>query len=189
MSDYKIIYVDPPWSFNSKKTGGSMKSGALTKYPTMTIEEMKKLDVGSLAGDNCLLAMWYVSSQPQEALDLISAWGFKLRNFNGFVWNKLTKNGKPHFGMGFYTRAGAEMVAFATKGKPSEIIKNHGVRQVLSAPIGRHSEKPDDFRKELVKMCGNAKRVELFAREKFEGWDSWGNEVDNGGVVLNENTN
>lgn len=174
---YNVIYVDPPWSFNSKNTGGNMNSGALAKYPTMTMQDMKDLKVGDLAADNCLLVMWYVSSQPQEALDLVNAWGFKLRNMNGFVWNKKTVKGNPFYGMGFYTRAGSEMALFATRGKPSAIVKDHSVRQVIDAVNRKHSEKPDEFRQAIVKMCGDVPRVELFARQTFDGWDSWGNEV------------
>src|SRR5690606_41372401 len=57
---------------------------------------------------------------------------------------KLTVNGNPHFGMGFYTRAGSESAIIAVKGKPK--IASHGVRAVRSAVIGRHSEKPAMFR-------------------------------------------
>lgn len=37
---YNIIYADPPWSFNNKKTGGSMSSGASQKYDTMEMYQM-----------------------------------------------------------------------------------------------------------------------------------------------------
>ena len=49
---YSIIYADPPWSFNSIKTGGSMKSDAAAKYPTMTMDQMKALDVASICADD-----------------------------------------------------------------------------------------------------------------------------------------
>jgi site-specific DNA-methyltransferase (adenine-specific) len=28
-------------------------------------------------------------------------------------------------------------------------------------------------------MFGNIPKIELFAREKYDGWDSWGNEIEN----------
>jgi len=98
---YQVIYADPPWSFNSKKTGGSMKSGALAQYNTMSIEDLKAMPVEALTTDDAILIMWYVGSQPQEALDLVKAWGFTVKNMNGFVWDKLTVKGNPVFGMGF----------------------------------------------------------------------------------------
>ncbi len=57
---YNIIYADPPWQFNNKKTGGSMKSGAAHHYLTTGIEGLKKLDVKSISADDCTLIMWWV---------------------------------------------------------------------------------------------------------------------------------
>jgi len=175
MGKYSIIYADPAWQFSNANTGGSMKSGASAHYDVMTIDRMKDLPIGDIAADDCVLVMWWVGSQPQEALDLMSAWGFTLKTMTGFVWNKLTKTNKPHFGMGFWTRAGAECALIATMGKPKPI--SHSVRSVRSAPIGRHSEKPAEFRHDIVQLCGDIPRVELFSREKVDGWDSWGNEI------------
>lgn len=172
---YNIIYADPPWSFNNKKTGGSMKSGAQSQYDVMSLEEIKSLPVNEIAADDCVLFMWWVGSQPQEALDVVQAWGFALKTMTGFNWVKLTKKEKPFFGMGFWTRAGSECCLIATKGKPKPI--SHSIRSVREAKVSKHSEKPDMFRKDIIKLCGDLPRVELFARAKFYGWDSWGNEI------------
>lgn len=181
---YKLLYVDPPWSFSNKKTGGSMKSGAEAQYPVMSIEDLKCLDVPSICDDDCLLVMWWVGSQPQEAIDLCNAWGFTIKNMNGFVWNKLTKLGNPHFGMGFYTRAGSESCIIATKGKPN--IINHSVRAVanledmtcvIDGKVGRHSAKPKEFREACVDLVGDVPRLEMFARSLQPGWSVFGNEA------------
>tara|TARA_R110000851_G_C12754694_1_gene532435 strand:+ start:34 stop:597 length:564 start_codon:yes stop_codon:yes gene_type:complete len=175
---YNIIYADPPWSFNSKKTGGNMTSGAENKYPTMSMDQLKSMDIESLCADDCVLIMWYVGSQPQEALDLCKAWGFTVKNINGFVWNKLTVKGNPFFGMGFYTRAGSESALIAIRGKASSIVNDHSVRAVRSAKVGKHSAKPTEFRSDIIKMCGDKPRLEMFSRSACDGWDMFGNEVD-----------
>ena len=175
MKKYKIIYCDPPWSFNNKNTGGNMKSGADAHYNTMSIEEIKKLPIHKIAADDCVLIMWWVGSQPQEAIDLVEAWGFKIKNMNGFVWVKLTKKLLAFFGMGFWTRAGSESAIIATKGKPKPLNKN--VRAVRHEVVGKHSEKPAAFRNDIVDLCGDLPRIELFARQKVKGWASWGNEI------------
>lgn len=155
-----------------------MTSGSEHQYKTvMTLEEMKALPVSDIADDNCALVMWYVGSQPQEALDLVESWGFKVRHMNGFVWDKLTKKELPFFGMGYYTRAGMEAAIIATKGKPSEIVKDHSVRQVRRAKVGKHSAKPHEFYSDIEKLFGCVPRVELFARNTKEGWDCFGNEI------------
>lgn len=179
MKKYNVIYVDPPWKFNNKKTGGSMKSGADAQYPTMTIKQLKQMDVESLCADDCLLVMWWVGSKPQEALDLVKSWGFALKNMNGFVWEKLTAKGLPFFGMGFYTRAGSETALIATKGKAGSLVACKSVRAVRRAKVGAHSKKPDEFRDDIVKLCGDVPRLEMFARNQTEGWDVFGNECDN----------
>ena len=56
-----------------------MKSGAAAHYSVMSLEQLKALDVAALCEKDCVLVMWYVSSQPQEALDLVKAWGFTLK--------------------------------------------------------------------------------------------------------------
>jgi len=181
---YSIIYADPPWSFNSVKPGGSMKSGAAAKYPTMTLEQMKKLDVPAICEKDCVLIMWYVSSQPQEALDLVKAWGFTLKNMNCFIWQKLTTNLMPHFGMGYWTRAGAECTLIAVRGKPKS--ENKAIRQVRAEMLGEHSEKPAVFRDEIVRLCGDLPRLEMFARCVPAGWDVWGNEVEKSLTIAGE---
>lgn len=172
---FNVIYADPAWQFNSKKSGGSMKSGASQKYTVTSIEDMKALPVNDIAADDCILVMWWVGAMPQEAIDLCHAWGFKLKNMNGFVWNKLTKNGLPFFGMGYYSRAGSEAAIIGIKGKPT--IESRSVRAVRSEKVGRHSEKPSAFRDDIVQLAGDVPRIELFAREAAEGWHCWGNEV------------
>ena len=173
---FNVIYADPPWSFNSKKTGGSMKSGASQHYDVMSIEDLKSLPVEKLSSDNCLLVMWWVGAMPQEAINLVEAWGFKLKNMNGFVWNKLTVKGLPFFGMGYYTRAGSESAIIAIKGKPD--IKSRSVRAVITSPVGKHSEKPNDFREAINELMGKeCPKIELFARQRHEGFESWGNEL------------
>lgn len=175
---YQVIYADPPWLFKSKSTGGSMTSGSEHQYKSvMSIDELKAMPIERLTDENCALVMWYVSSQPQEALDLVKSWGFTVRTMNGFVWNKLTKNKNQHFGMGYYTRAGAECAIIATKGKPSKIVKDHSIRQVRCAVTGNHSEKPHAFYDDIESLFGDANRIELFARNEREGWDCYGNEI------------
>jgi N6-adenosine-specific RNA methylase IME4 len=176
MKKYSIIYADPPWSFNNKNTGGSMKSGASAHYNTMSIDQIKKLDIPSISADDCILFMWWVGSQPSEAIDLVKAWGFKIKTKNGFTWVKLTKKGKRFFGMGFYTRQGTENCLIAIKGKP-KVIK-HNVRNLVVAKAREHSRKPDCVRGRIKRLMGDLPRIELFARSKAEGWDAFGNEIE-----------
>ena len=64
-----------------------------------------------------------------------------------------------------------------TIGKPKRA--NANVRQVIFEPPTKHSRKPNEIRKRIIRLCGDLPRIELFAREKTPGWDVWGNEVKN----------
>lgn len=193
---FNLIYADPPWQFSNVKTGGTMTSGSKHQYKsTMSVDEIKAMPIDSIAADDCILVMWYVGSMPKEAIEVVEAWGFTIKNMNGFVWNKLTVNNKPFFGMGFWTRAGSESAIIATKGKPK--VASRSVRavgnydpasldEVLgitcfsgSFPIGRHSEKPSEYREACVELAGDVPRVELFARKRTHKWSVFGNEISN----------
>jgi N6-adenosine-specific RNA methylase IME4 len=132
--------------------------------------------VQALAAPDCLLAMWWVAAMPYEALSLVEAWGFKLKTMKGFTWHKRTVNGKSHIGMGHWTRANSEDCLFAVRGRPKRV--SCGVRQFIDAPRGQHSAKPAEARERLEKLMGPARRLELFARAKAQGWDAWGNQVE-----------
>ncbi|MEG1818085.1 MT-A70 family methyltransferase [Pseudomonas sp.] len=181
---YRVIYADPAWQFGNRNTGGTMKSAAEAKYTVTSLADMAAMPVEQLADEHCLLVMWWVGAMPQEAINLCKAWGFRLVNMNGFVWRKLTKTGIPFFGMGFSTRAGSESALIGVRGKLGELIDDHSVRAVIEAKVGRHSQKPHEFREAIEKLCGDVHRVELFAREAAAGWDCWGNQApqDKSGV-------
>ena len=180
---YSIIYADPPWQFSNKNIGANGKSGASSKYMTTSIEDLKAMDVNSITADDAILFMWWVGSMPQEAIDLVKAWGFTLKNMNGIVWNKLTPKNNPHFGMGFWTRAGSESVLIATKGKIKP--KSRSVRAVFNCEsqvqfegkILRHSEKPKQVRELITELAGDLPRLEMFNRD--DSWDVFGNESKN----------
>ncbi|MDN3707263.1 MT-A70 family methyltransferase [Myroides ceti] len=182
---YDVIYADPPWHFKVWSKKGAGRS-AESHYPTQSPEFLKEMNIQAIAKPDCVLLMWTTFPCLEQALELGKAWGFTYKTV-AFTWIKTNKNNDRIFtGMGYYTRANAEIVLLFTKGKP---LVRHAkdVPQVLVSPRSRHSEKPDEIRKRIVRLFGEVDRVELFARQSpaednnntFEGWDVFGNEVDN----------
>lgn len=171
---YNIIYADPPWQYNDKANAG--KRGACHKYPLMTLSDIKRLDVASIAADDCLLAMWWTAPLMREAIEVVDAWGFEFTTGFGFLWHKISKYGKEFMAMGNWTRTNPEACLFATRGRPKRI--NYAVRSYLQAAHRGHSVKPAEARDRLVQLLGDVPRIELFARETTPGWDVWGNEVE-----------
>lgn len=169
---YQIIYADPPWAYRDKAKAG--KRGVGYKYDIMPIEDVKNLQVEKLSNDDCVLFMWITFPHLDECLSVVNSWGFKYKTV-AFTWVKKYKNGDNFMGMGNWTRANAEICIIATKGKPKRI--DAGVRQIVESIPERHSKKPDIVRDKIVKLLGDLPRIELFARERVDGWDSWGNEI------------
>ena len=169
---YPIIYADPPWRYSAKKVQGAAEN----HYPTMSIDELCALPVAELAAKDSALFMWATFPQLPEALRLIRAWGFTYKSV-AFVWLKKNRKSDSWFyGLGFWTRANAEICLLATKGHPKR--QTADIHQFIISPIEAHSKKPDETRDRIVALMGDLPRVELFARQTSPGWDVWGNEVE-----------
>ncbi len=175
MKKYEIIYADPPWQFVTYSSKGKGRS-ADRHYPTMTLADICALPIGELAVGNCALFMWTTVPHLEEAFVVLKAWGFAYKTL-AFVWVKKNKKSDSLFwGMGHWTRANAELCILATKGHPKR--QSASVHQVILSNIEEHSKKPDETRTRIIELMGDKPRVELFARQKTDGWDAWGNEVD-----------
>jgi N6-adenosine-specific RNA methylase IME4 len=142
----------------------------------MTTAELCALPVSEIADTDCILFMWATFPNLFDCLDVIKAWGFKYKTC-GFVWLKTNKKSPGFFlGLGYWTRANAELCLIATRGHPRRISKS--VRQLVISPPERHSKKPDIVREKIVELMGDVPRIELFARERAEGWAALGDEID-----------
>jgi N6-adenosine-specific RNA methylase IME4 len=176
---YQIILADPPWSYRDKCNSG--QRGAGYKYPCLDLSDLMQLPVKSIADDDCVLFMWHVAPMPLEAIKLVEAWGFTLKTMKGFTWHKTNKlAGTSFIGMGNWTRANTEDCLIAVKGRPKRI--DASVRQFIESTIRKHSQKPDEVRDRIVKLMGDLPRIELFARQRADGWDAWGNELPQEGI-------
>ncbi len=186
MKKYKVIYADPAWSYSvsSSVAGGR---GQNTSYRCMRPVEIYDMPIEEISDKNSVLFIWATYPMLPEALYCIKAWGFFYKT-NAFTWIKKNKKADTNFfGMGQWTRRNTEICLLATRGNPkaithsiSELIETEEFPISIDARIGKHSEKPDIFRDSIVRLCGDVPRIELFARKKFDGWDSFGNEVVNG---------
>lgn len=181
MDKYTLIYADPPWTYRDKANDG--ERGAGHKYQTMTIHDICRLPVWDLAAENCLLAMWWVPTQPLESLKVMDAWGFRLMTMKGFTWHKTNKHkGNSAIGMGHMTRANSEDCMFAVKGKLPPRL-DASICQHVTAPRMGHSAKPPEFRDLLVRLLGDVPRCELFSRDSVDGWDMFGNQCESNLMV------
>lgn len=172
---YNIIYADPPWTFRTYSEKGAEQKSAKRHYDLMDIEAIKALPVADLADKNAVLFLWATMPNLQEALEVIQSWGFEYKTC-AFTWVKQNKISNGWFwGLGYWTRSNAELCLLATKGKPKRVSRS--VHSVCDARVMEHSRKPNEIRDRIVQLCGDLPRIELFARQKADGWDCWGKET------------
>lgn len=198
MSGYKLILADPPWSYSNKASNGA----ADNHYGTMKFADLLKLPVSNLAADDAVLAMWYTGNFNAEAMGLARAWGFTVKTMKGLTWVKLNQLAEKHInkalsvgsvtdyaslmallnqqtriGLGNYTRSNSEDLLIAIRGKGIPRV-DAGVKQVIYAPLDKHSKKPVESYRRLERLYGDVKRIELFARSAQPGWDVIGDGID-----------
>lgn len=172
---YGAIYVDAPWAYRVWDKDTGMGRSAESHYKTMSQWELIRLGptLSGMAAKDCALFYWTSGPMLPEALEIINLWGFKYSTV-AFAWFKLTKHLKPHFGMGYATRAGAEFCVLATRGNPRRLHAD--VRQAEWFPVGEHSEKPTAYYSRIERLYPGP-YLELFGRRHYPGWDVYGNEA------------
>lgn len=171
---YNVIYADPPWKYNTWRDG---MGTAEKHYPTMKVESIVGMQniIKNISEKDCILFLWVTFPCLLEGLKVMKEWGFKYKTC-GFNWIKRNKVSDTwFFGMGHWTRANSELCLIGTKGKIKR--KSNKVSQIIDTHIEEHSKKPNIVRERIVELVGDLPRIELFARQTSEGWDSWGNEV------------
>lgn len=172
---YSVIHIDPPWDFKTWSDKGQGKS-ASRHYPTMSIEEICALPVGDYAKDDCALFMWITWPGIFEAPKVFEAWGFK---YSGLAWEWLKFNDKTEkfsFGGGYGTRKNLEPCLLARRGKPKTLSRSR--RDLIISPRREHSRKPD-VSYERSEAMFSGPYVEMFARQRWPGWDiAMSNEPD-----------
>ena len=170
---YQIIYADPPWEYKDKALAGNR--GACCKYPTQSIEYLKKLPIPQISDTNCVLILWVTLPKLNECFELITSWGFEYKT-GLFVWVKKNKKKDSWFwGMGRHSRSNAELCLLGMKGNIKR--QSASVHQIIDSPIEKHSKKPDETRNRIIQLYGDLPKIELFAREYTTGWDVWGLDV------------
>ena len=192
---YEIIYMDPPWDYGGKMqydkttiksenvgfTKDIFLSSASFKYPTVKLKELMNLDIPSIANEkSCLLFMWTTGPQLANSIKLGESWGFEYKTV-AFVWDKMIHN------PGRYTLSQTEFCLVFKRGTIPSPRGARNVRQLVSVPRGKHSEKPTQVIEGITKMFPEQQKIELFARSNYNGWDNWGLEIPDNKIDIPTN--
>ena len=170
---YRVILADCPWSYRDRCNDGAR--GAAHKYPVLTAADLAALPVGLLAAPDSACFLWVTPPLLPVRLELLATWGFAYKTV-AFTWIKESAKGTLAWGMGHWTRANAEHVLLGVRGRPGRA--SAGVHPVVRAPRAEHSAKPPEVRARIEQLLGPGPRIELFARERADGWDALGNALN-----------
>lgn len=168
---YGLIMADPPWSYKNWSAKGEHKNAG-AQYDCMDLDAIRKMPVGHLAGESCVLWLWATNPLLDQAFDVMRAWGFQFKTAGH--WSKKTSKGNQAFGTGYLLRCAGEPFLIGTVGSPKTA---RNVRSVIEGPVREHSRKPEEAFAAAEQLCGDVPRMELFSRQERAGWDVFGNEV------------
>ena len=170
---YDLIVIDPPWSFTTWSSAGQDKS-ASKHYRIMTLADIKALPVRKLLKDNAVVLLWTTGAMLEQAHEVMRAWGVVYKT--NLVWRKVTPSGKVRMGCGFWARTVHEPILLGTVGKPRKF--NPALPSCFDGIAREHSRKPEEFYRMITDRTPGLRRADVFAREKRDGWDAWGDEVE-----------
>jgi len=167
---YDTIVADPPWQYNSVRTGGSMKSGSAQKYPTMSLEEICALPLREISNKNAVLFLWGTTPLSVTHIPkVIEAWGFTHKTT--LYWYKVGRKG-----LGYHYAGNVEPCFMCFRGTVK--AQRTGISNVIEEKPTRHSRKPEKFWDIIAPYCSGNK-LEMFCRGKpREGWDGFGYECE-----------
>ncbi len=175
---FSTILADPPWRFLNRTGKMAPEHRRLSRYDTMTVEDIAALPVEKILNPTAHLYLWVPNALLPDGIKVLAAWGFEYKS--NIVWHKLRKDGgSDGRGVGFYFRNVTELLLFGVRGKNARTLAP-GRRQVnyMGTRKREHSRKPDQQYR-LIEECSPGPFLEMFARGTRPEWSVWGNQADN----------
>jgi N6-adenosine-specific RNA methylase IME4 len=178
-SQFATVLADPPWRFQNRTGKVAPEHKRLSRYGTMSLEEIMELPVAQIVKDKAHLYLWVPNALIAEGLEVMRRWGFTYKT--NLVWYKIRKDGGPDGrGVGFYFRNVTEMLLFGTRGTNNRTLSPGRTQtNVIVSRKREHSRKPDEQYR-LIERCSSGPFLEMFARHPRSGWTQWGNEAPEG---------
>lgn len=173
---FSTILADPPWRFANRTGKMAPEHRRLSRYSTMSNQEIMELPVAQLAREKCHLYLWVPNALILEGLEVMRRWGFTYKT--NIVWYKIRKDGGPDGrGVGFYFRNVTELVLFGVRGSGFRTLApGRSQVNVVATRKREHSRKPDELYP-IIERCSPGPYLEMFARHARPGWSQWGNQI------------
>lgn len=174
---FSTVLADPPWRFQNKTGKMAPEHRRLSRYSTLSFEEIYSLPIGMITHETAHLYLWVPNALLAQGLETMKRWGFEYKT--NLIWYKVRKDGGPdRRGVGFYFRNVTEVVLFGIRGKNARTLAQ-GRRQenIIVSRKREHSRKPDEQYK-IIESCSPGPYLELFARGQRQGWCAWGDQSE-----------
>ena len=174
---FATILADPPWQFQNRTGKMAPEHKRLSRYTTLSLDEIKSIPVKDFATDSANLYLWVPNALLKEGLEVMAAWGFTYKT--NLIWYKIRKDGGPdRRGVGFYFRNVTEIILFGTRGKNARTLDpGRSQENMIVKQKREHSRKPDE-QYELIESCSKGPFLEMFSRGSRPGWECWGNQAE-----------
>lgn len=178
---YDVVMADPPWPWKTYSDKGQDKSPE-AQYDTMSFEDIEALRLGDLLAPGGAMILWCTWPLIDRQIETLRAWGLTFRT--GGVWAKRTQSGKLRWGPGYIVRSVCEPYVIAAlpghklRGPSTPNMIETLEDAVLDGLAREHSRKPDEVYTMIEALAPAARRADVFARQRRDGWDGWGNELD-----------
>ncbi len=174
---FATVLADPPWQFQNRTGKMAPEHKRLSRYSTLSLQDIKELPVEAIVEDTAHLYLWVPNALLAEGMQVMEHWGFTYKT--NLIWYKVRKDGGPdRRGVGFYFRNVTEMILFGVRGKNARTLQpGRSQENMIVSRKREHSRKPDE-QYELIESCSWGPRIEMFARGPRDGWFVWGNQAD-----------
>ena len=154
---YKVIYAEPPW-----KVADNRETILSRHKRFLNAIDLASLPVWELVDDDAVLALWWPSNMPMEALSVMKQWGFRLYRMNGLTWIRQGRE-----------KSESELCLFAVRGDGIEYFRDWRASSIVTEQLRRSGEKPTQARDLLDRLVPAQPKLELFVDSGREDWDSW----------------
>ena len=162
---FRVIVIDPPWRYDATVDSDPGLRGTVP-YADMDVDQICALPVAGLARQDCVLWLWTTNAFLREAYRCLDSWGFVAKTL--LTWDK------ERIGLGHWLRNVTEHCILAVRGKP--VVRLAGQSTLIREPRRDHSRKPESFYRLVNELCPGSK-LEMFARQTRDGWQTWGGEA------------
>lgn len=173
---FGTVLADPPWRFSNRTGKMAPEHRRLSRYSTMSHEDILSLPIADLVLPQSHLYLWVPNALIAEGLEVMKAWGFTYKT--NLIWYKVRKDGGPDGrGVGFYFRNVTEMILFGVRGQLRTLPPGRRQVNIITSRKREHSRKPEELY-DIIEQCSPGPYLELFARFKRQNWHQWGDEID-----------